>query len=94
MGRFTFPLCWRCSGLLVGSVVGSLVIPCMHLPAATLMLVVLGCLAALPAAVDVLCQVVSSYRSNRSRRLVTGLLLGAGIALLCHSFVSWFRSSI
>jgi len=94
VGRFSFPVCWRCSGLLVGSFFGSLVLPWLKLPPETLLLGVVGCVAVVPAAADVLCQVVTSYRSNRHRRLATGLLLGAALALLCHVVVSWFRSPV
>lgn len=84
LGRFTFPLCWRCSGITAGA--GALL--AVHalgcLPAVSAALAVAGCLCGLPAGADVCFQVMTAYRSNRSRRLVTGALLGAGIVLLGH----------
>jgi hypothetical protein len=61
------------------------------LPAASATLAVMGCLCGLPAAADVGFQILTPYRSNRLRRLVTGLLLGAGIVLLGHVLVRSFH---
>ncbi len=95
VGHFTFPVCWRCSGLLAGGLLGSLALAWLKLPSTALLpLGVVGGLATLPAALDVFCQIVSAYRSNRYRRLATGLLLGAGIVLIITAIVSWFRSPL
>jgi uncharacterized membrane protein len=82
LGRFTFPLCWRCSGLTAGATALLTVHALAGLPPASASLAVTGCLCGLPATVDVGLQILTPYRSNRARRLVTGVLLGAGIVLL------------
>ena len=82
LGRYTSPLCWRCSGMAAGAAALLTVHALGGLPAASAILAVAGCLCGLPAAADVSFQVMTPYRSNRSRRLVTGVLLGAGIVLL------------
>ena len=92
VGRFTFPFCWRCSGLLVGGLLGSLALGWLRLPPATLLFSLFGFLSVLPGTLDVLCQVLTSYRSNYRRRLATGLLLGTGIALFSHVFVTCLPS--
>jgi uncharacterized membrane protein len=90
-GRFTFPLCWRCSGITTGAAVLLTVYALGYLPAATAYWAVVGGLCGLPAAADVGLQVMTPYRSNRSRRLVTGVLMGAGIVLLGHVLVRCFH---
>jgi uncharacterized membrane protein len=91
LGRFTFPLCWRCSGMTAGLTALLTVDVLGGLTAASASLAVTGCLCGLPAAADVSIQVITPYRSNRSRRFVTGVLLGAGIVLLGHVLVRCFR---
>src|SRR5215469_9231063 len=83
LGRFTCPLCWRCTGVTVGTLALQ-AINCLggleDLPAA--LAAALGVACGLPAAADVFCQMAGSYRSNRHRRMATGVLLGAGVVLL------------
>jgi uncharacterized membrane protein len=91
LGPFTFPLCWRCSGITAGAAALLAVHALGSLPAASATLAVMGCLCGIPAGADVGFQVVTPYRSNRLRRLVTGLLLGAGIVLLGQVLVQAFH---
>src|SRR4051812_30894768 len=69
-GRFISPLCWRCSGMAAGLAPGVALTLCMD---SALLAALASGLAALPAGADVLCQIASDYRSNRWRRVVTGL---------------------
>jgi uncharacterized membrane protein len=87
LGRFTFPICWRCTGMAAGAVAMLASRALRGWPAPCASLAAAGCLCALPAAADVTFQVMTSYRSNRLRRLATGLLLGAGIVLFAHVLV-------
>jgi uncharacterized membrane protein len=91
LGRFTFPLCWRCSGMTAGAAALLSVHALGDLLAASAALAVTGCLCGLPAAADVCFQIMTPYRSNHARRLVTGLLLGAGIVLLGHVLMRCFH---
>jgi uncharacterized membrane protein len=91
IGHFTFPLCWRCSGMMAG-VAGLLAVGALGgLPAASACVAIAGCICGLPAAVDVCFQVMTPYRSNRSRRFVTGVHLGNSIVLLAHVLVQCLR---
>ena len=94
IGRCTFPLCWRCSGMTAGAAALLAVDALSSLPAALASLAVAGCLCGLPATADVGFQVITRYRSNRSRRFVTGLLLGASIVLLARVLVQCLRGFV
>jgi uncharacterized membrane protein len=92
VGGLTFPLCWRCSGMLAGVLAGGQMLSWVPaLAALPLLLGLLGGLLIFPAGADVFCQLVSTYRSNRLRRSVTGLLLGMGLVLLSKVLVDLFR---
>jgi uncharacterized membrane protein len=92
LGWFTFPLCWRCTGIAAG-ILALQAVDCLGglecFPAS--LAAIVGASCALPAGADVLCQMAGSYRSNRSRRLATGVLLGAGVVFLAHAFAPLFR---
>jgi uncharacterized membrane protein len=94
IGRFTFPLCWRCSGMTAGAAALLAVDALGSLPAASASLAMAGCLCGLPAAVDVCFQVMTRYRSNPSRRFVTGVLLGTSIELLARVLVQCLRGFV
>ncbi|MGH9914024.1 MAG: DUF2085 domain-containing protein [Pyrinomonadaceae bacterium] len=67
-----FPLCWRCTGILVGSLI--LVVYLLlrkHLPLFRLSLVL-----ALLMPLDVLYNMIAHSSGDNGRRLVTGLLWG------------------
>jgi uncharacterized membrane protein len=92
LGSFSFPLCWRCTGIAAGIGVLQSASSMGALEGFTFTLgVSLGVVCGLPAAVDVFCQMAGAYRSNPGRRLGTGMLLGSGVVLLAHSFVPLFR---
>jgi uncharacterized membrane protein len=92
LGRFTFPLCWRCTGIAVG-IAALQAVDCLGglqgFPAS--LAAPLGALCGLPAAADVFCQMAGPYRSDRRRRLATGVLLGAGVVFLARAFVPLIR---
>jgi len=70
----TCPLCWRCSGALVGAILTALL--------ATHHSMVLGVLCGLPALVDVGIARFGIYPGSNFRRAVTGLLIGVGAYLV------------
>src|SRR5271166_456148 len=81
LGGMVCPLCWRCSGMVLGLVSALAVAPSAYgVPVATELMLVTAAWW-LPALVDVAAQIASrhAYRSHRLIRLVTGLALGAGI---------------
>ncbi|MBQ5968022.1 MAG: DUF2085 domain-containing protein [Clostridiales bacterium] len=78
IGSYQFPLCARCTGIMVGRVITLLLFPIFYfvldiplLPA----LIVLPILL-VPLAVDGLVQKFTSYESTNFRRMVTGILWG------------------
>jgi uncharacterized membrane protein len=81
LGSLVCPLCWRCSGIVLGSVLGSFLAPALRdaLPGCYLVLASVVCWT--PALVDVLAQIgtAHAYRSGRWIRLLTGAVLGVGI---------------
>jgi uncharacterized membrane protein len=91
LGRFTSPLCWRCSGILAGVLIGAPLLSFLPGPiVGEQLLGRVGMVLVLPAAIDVFSQMASTYRSNWLRRLVTGMLLGVGLPFLVKSFVCSF----
>ncbi len=88
---FTSPLCWRCSAMMVGVFAGCMMLFCLQpLAGSPLLLGLLGGSCVVPAGADVFFQMVGPYRSNRIRRLVTGLPLGVGLAFLSRACVASF----
>ena len=78
VGPFSFPLCWRCIGAATAIVMGRVWLPdhCGWLAA----LAVLPLL--LPAYIDGVAQYEYGKQSTNPRRLWTGFLLGAALAVL------------
>jgi uncharacterized membrane protein len=79
IGRFCFPLCWRCFGILFGILMGLYVLePTMHInghPILTMLLL-------MPCAVDGIAQRYFCFQSTTFRRISTGLLAGIASGLL------------
>ena len=91
LGGFTSPLCWRCSAMLTGLLAGCLILcGLQRLESSPLLLGLLGGACVAPAGADVAWQIIGPYRSNRGRRLATGLPLGVGLVFLTHVLVRWF----
>ena len=78
IGKFVFPLCWRCTGLLVGGMIATiarLILPVPH----CLPIAIASCL---PLAIDWTVQRLEIKESTNWRRLTTGILLG-----ICQMFL-------
>lgn len=69
-----FPLCARCTGILVGYIVGVL-----YLLFFGIIPLIFSLLILVPTLVDGFGQLGNKWRSNNSRRLITGILAGVGI---------------
>lgn len=94
---FCLPLCSRCTGLLAGSNAGAAALhlmgragkssirPAVGLGIGTAMLV--------PTAIDGTAEYFAGKESNNRRRLLTGLLAGAGCAVIEKSIVDLIRKS-
>ena len=85
-----FPLCWRCSGIIAGSVaLVAWLISKKRLPVPALS-VALGLLLPL----DLLYALITGTDGDNTRRLVTGVLWGFfGVAAVLH-FVKYVRERV
>lgn len=90
LGSYQFPLCARCTGIMIGRLLAVLLFPFLHLPLfsaspaipLTVSLIVLPLLL-IPLAVDGLVQKYTSYESNNLKRVITGILWGfASVSLI------------
>jgi uncharacterized membrane protein len=75
IGRYCFPLCWRCTAAATAIIVGrfafpDVISPWVAWPALLLLL---------PAYIDGVAQYEYRVESNNVRRVWTGLLLGVGL---------------
>lgn len=71
---YQFPLCSRCTGILVGEIV-SIVAFLYGLTFSFLLYLCLG----IPAGIDGIVQFKTAYESNNIKRIITGFLLGYGM---------------
>ncbi|MBS1911112.1 MAG: DUF2085 domain-containing protein [Bacteroidetes bacterium] len=89
MRGWRFPLCWRCCGIVAGTLLGLVLVGAGGLrgigPGVQLGLAAVW---AFPAVLDYIAQVVTTYQSNYRRRLWTGLLLGCADAVAASVVVS------
>ncbi|HET6363325.1 MAG TPA: DUF2085 domain-containing protein [Gemmatimonadota bacterium] len=76
IGGWRSPICARCVGLLAGYPLAVVALFAFGPPSPERALI--GALFLVPAAVDGGLQALSAYRSTSARRLVTGVLAGAG----------------
>ena len=72
IGGYQLPLCARCTGIVVGHVVGVVVSIFHTVPFWSL-------IGTLPLMADGMIQKYTSYESTNIRRLVTGILYGFGV---------------
>ena len=81
LGAFVFPLCWRCCGLIGGSLLGYF-IPFSNIE--TVARVRLGFLLLIPLVLDSLLQKLSGFESTNFRRVISGILFGVGLHAFYH----------
>ena len=77
---FQFPLCARCTGILVGEIVACLLLLCnIHID------VFIAVLLICPTLLDGMIQLLGKYESTNFKRLFSGLIAGIGlIFILAH----------
>lgn len=77
---FQFPLCARCTGILVGEIVACLLLLCnIHID------VFIAFLLICPTVLDGMIQLLGKYESTNFKRLFSGLIAGIGlIFILAH----------
>ena len=79
IGRLCMPLCWRCTSIVFGMLIGMLVRSPLVLPKGYQFIAVLLCI---PCFIDVAAQRWFDVESTTARRVATGLLTGVAISLL------------
>ena len=76
--NFCFPLCWRCTSIIIGYIVGSIIHISFSEGKSYLFFVGVLCM---PCFVDYYLQQKVNIISTNSRRILTGLLAGIGISV-------------
>ena len=82
IGNFCFPLCWRCTSILVGFFAWytiQLMLPVVN--------PLIGMILIAPCAFDGFTQYVFDIESTNNRRIITGLLCGIGLCILSLSLI-------
>lgn len=74
LGSFVFPICWRCTGLLIGLAVALTIRVVLSLPHYWLISLV----CCLPLGIDWCLQRLDICESTNTRRFLTGFLLALG----------------
>jgi len=82
IGGFCFPLCWRCTMIDAGLLLGALV--CLFIYPGTTIGLASGILV-FPCIVDGLLQTHTSYESSNAKRIVFGFVAGFGMFLVLFS---------
>ncbi len=84
---YQFPLCYRCTGLLVGTTIFLVLIYRQRLPALWLDILLL-----LPMLIDVGLQYLGWWESTNGLRLVTGVVFGVGMPVMVLRVMNFRRS--
>lgn len=76
-----FPICARCTGILVGYFIGIIIIITYNRE------IVLGLLLMLPLAIDGGGQYINLWISNNRRRFITGILAGISTDIILYNIM-------
>lgn len=80
IGGKCFFLCWRCTGIAVGSFLTAFFLFCLRVPI-TLPCAVSACVLIIPATIDYILIKSCYVKPSNPRRFISGILLGISIAL-------------
>ena len=83
LGAFCFPICWRCTALIIGVVCGFMIKRFIEDNRTFVMS--LSIIAILPCLVDGLRQRFSDYDSTNIRRIIYGYVAGIGMRLFFYA---------
>lgn len=76
IGNFCFPLCYRCSAIIINFIVATILLK------NDIFSIVIGFLLMLPCLIDGILQYCFKIRSTNTRRIITGSIAGWGLAVL------------
>lgn len=93
IGNFVFPLCWRCTFMLLSYILGMILFNLTKLRKKIISLkiiyIILFCtILILPLIIDGSLQYFFDRESNHLRRMLTGSLFGIGISILTTKLIS------
>ena len=84
-----FPICARCTGILVGMIAG-IIMEFFYMPSVAVTILMM-----MPLTIDGAVQRTGKYESTNIRRLITGILFGiALILLITHIFLAGYRRGL
>ena len=88
LGSYQFPLCARCTGIMLGRILAVLLFPFVLLPLRTALLVLP--ILMLPLPIDGITQRFTKYESNNLKRVITGILWGFATFTLIFTGIVYF----
>lgn len=87
IGKFCFPLCWRCTSIIAGILIANLMDDYIEMSNQIVGLIVAALLIA-PCLIDGLRQKLLNYESTNVKRAITGLIAGIGIHFITISAIA------
>ena len=81
IGRFCFPLCWRCTSIL-GTFLGCCYLLFPHVTLTSYWVYPASAILMIPTTIDGVIQYACHKESTNQKRIVTGILAGIGLFLL------------
>ncbi len=84
IGKFCFPLCYRCTAIIIGALCGNYILQ-EHFISWKICLI--GLILIIPCFVDGILQYHFYIQSTNKRRIITGMLAGLGLAFL-HKYIA------
>lgn len=93
IGIFVFPLCWRCTCMLLFYILGMICLNLTHLRKKIISLPIIYSMIIcitfiLPLIIDGSLQYFFDIESNNLRRILTGSLFGIGVSILTTKLIS------
>lgn len=83
IGRFCFPLCWRCTAILISSITFYfIIIKTKAYTKFNIFICVFSFICLLPSVIDWIIQIKGIKESNNLKRALTGTIFGLGMVLL------------
>ena len=88
IGKYQFPLCARCTGIMFGSFLSLLLLSC-DIEVMDRFSVLQICILITPMIIDGCVQMFTTYESNNTKRLLTGGIFGVGIWFLIFDLIAY-----
>ena len=88
IGKYQFPLCARCTGIVLGIFL-SLFLLSYDIEVKDRFSVLQICILITPMIIDGFVQMLTTYESNNTKRLLTGGMFGVGICVLIFDLITY-----